>query len=227
MRQLLDAGEAVLGGVEARLEQPQRERRQRRHLAAPAHGLALQLGDGDDGVDEPHLERLLGRVEASEKPDLLRALQPHGAGQEPRPEASVEASDPRARLAEARVVPGDAEVAHEVQDVTPADRVAGDHRHHRLGKTADCDVEVADVEPPHASLGDGVVADVPVIAPDALVAAGAERVGSGAREDDRRDLEVVACELEGSRSSRSVWGRNALRLSGRSIVIFAIVSAFS
>src|SRR3954452_20040669 len=41
VRQLLDPREAVLGGVEAGLEEAQRERREREHLAAPLHGLLL------------------------------------------------------------------------------------------------------------------------------------------------------------------------------------------
>src|SRR5829696_4959001 len=49
--QLLDPGQAVLVGVEARLEEAQRERRQLEHLAAPLHGLLLELRQRDDGVD--------------------------------------------------------------------------------------------------------------------------------------------------------------------------------
>ena len=63
-----------------------------------------------------------------------------------RAEAAVERADPRAGLAEARVVGGDREVADEVQDVAAADRVAGDHRHDRLRQAADLDVQVGDVE---------------------------------------------------------------------------------
>src|SRR5438309_521682 len=39
VRELLNAREAVLGRIEARLEQSQRERREREHLAAPADRL--------------------------------------------------------------------------------------------------------------------------------------------------------------------------------------------
>src|SRR5829696_2674048 len=58
VRQLLDAGEAVFGGVEARLQQAQRERRQVEHLAAPLDRLLLEPLERDDRVHEPHLERL-------------------------------------------------------------------------------------------------------------------------------------------------------------------------
>ena len=47
--------------------------------------------------------------------------------------------------------------------------------------------------------GDLVVADVAVVAADALVAAGAEGVRSLAGEDDHADLGVVARVLEGVR----------------------------
>src|SRR6476659_8458118 len=55
--ELLDARQAVLGRVEARLQQPQRERGHGEHLAAPGHGLGLEALERDDRVDEAHLER--------------------------------------------------------------------------------------------------------------------------------------------------------------------------
>src|SRR3954470_10966042 len=74
MRELLDAGQAVLGRVEARLQQPQRERRELEHLAAPLHRLLLELLERHDRVDESHVQRLLGVVLAAEEPDLLCLL---------------------------------------------------------------------------------------------------------------------------------------------------------
>src|SRR4249919_1232099 len=121
--ELLDAGEAVLGGVEARLEQPQREGGEGGHLAAPGHRLSLQVSEGHDGVDQSHLECLLRVVEAGEEPDLLRPLHPDVAGQEGGAEPAVEAAHARARLPEDGVVPGDSHVADQVEDVT----VAGDN----------------------------------------------------------------------------------------------------
>ena len=56
-RELLDARQAVVGRVEARLEHPQRERRQRQDLAAPGHGLGLELGQRHHGVDQAPVER--------------------------------------------------------------------------------------------------------------------------------------------------------------------------
>src|SRR4051794_3264654 len=52
--ELLDPREAVLGGVEARLQQPERERRQGEHLTAPLDRLLLERGERHDGVHEPH-----------------------------------------------------------------------------------------------------------------------------------------------------------------------------
>ena len=101
---------------------------------------------------------------------MLRASRPA-----PKPPSKL--PDPRAGLAEAGVVGGDRQVADEVQDVPAADRVAGDHRDHRLRQAPDLHVEVADVEAADALLGDLVVADVAVVAADPLVAAGAEGLG--------------------------------------------------
>src|SRR3954465_13128041 len=104
VRELLDAGQPVLGGVEARLQEAEGEGRQREHLAAPLHRLLLELLERHDRVDESHVERLLGVVLAAEEPDLLRLLRAHQVGQGARPEAAVEAADLGAGLPEARVV---------------------------------------------------------------------------------------------------------------------------
>src|SRR3954468_6967846 len=65
VRKLLDAGEAVLGGVEARLQQAERERRQREHLTAPLDRPPPQPLQRHDGVHQPHVERLPGVVLAA------------------------------------------------------------------------------------------------------------------------------------------------------------------
>src|SRR3954447_3379033 len=70
VRELLDAGVAVLVGVEARLDQAQGEGGEGEHLAAPGDRLALQLVERHDRVDQAHLERLVGVVLAAEHPDL-------------------------------------------------------------------------------------------------------------------------------------------------------------
>src|SRR2546421_5003229 len=102
--ELLDAREPVLGGVEAGLQQAQREGGEGEHLAAPAHGLLLQPLQRHDGVHEPHLQRLLGGVLPAQKPDLLRLLDAHRIRQQARSEAAVEGADARADLPEAGVV---------------------------------------------------------------------------------------------------------------------------
>src|SRR3954471_15257979 len=137
VRELLDAGEPVLGGVEARLEKPQREGGEGEHLAAPLHGLLLEVLERHHGVHEPHVERLLGVVLAAQEPDLLGLLRADEVGEETGAEAAVEAAHARAGLAEARVVGRDRQVADEVQDVAAADRVAGDHRDHGLRQAPD------------------------------------------------------------------------------------------
>ncbi len=115
-----------------------------------------------------------------------------------------------------RVVGGDRQVADEVQDVPAADRVARDHRDDGLRQAPDLDVEVADVQAPDALLRDLVVADVAVVAADALVAARAERVVAGAGEDDRADLGVVPRAVEGVAQARqaSAGGRRFAPLAG-------------
>src|ERR1700744_3133556 len=72
--ELLEPGHPVLVGVEARLHHPQRERREREHLTAPADGLGLELGKRHDRVHEAHLQRLVRVVLTAHEPDLLRLL---------------------------------------------------------------------------------------------------------------------------------------------------------
>src|SRR4029079_895741 len=95
---------------------------------------------------QAHLERRLRVVLLAEVPDLARLLLPDDAGQEPGSVATVEAADARARLADPCVLRRDGEVANDVQHVAAADRVARDHRDHRLWKPAGLHLEGEDAE---------------------------------------------------------------------------------
>src|SRR5947208_11660216 len=106
VRQLLDAREAVLGGVETRLQQAQRERREREHPPTPLQRLRFQLLERDDGVHQPHLQRLVCGVLPAQEPHLLRLLRSHQARQQPRAESAVERAHARADLTKAGVVGG-------------------------------------------------------------------------------------------------------------------------
>ena len=175
MRQLLDPRHPILVGVEARLHHPQRERRHLQHLPAPADRLGFELRQRDDGVDQPHLQRLLSVVLATQKPDLLGFLGTDEPRQLGGAEAAVERSDLRADLAEAGVVGGDRQVADDVQDMAAADRPAGDHRDDRLRQAAHLHVQVRDVEPADRPLRPGLLwigtGDVAAaVAADALIA---------------------------------------------------------
>src|SRR5947209_1197487 len=167
--ELLDAGEPVVGGVHAGFDHAQSERAQLEHAAAPGHRLLLEVRERYDLVHEAHVERLLRVVLVAQEPDLARLLLPDDAREQSRTVAAVEAADARARLAEARVLRGDREVADDVQHVTAPDGVAGDHRDDRLRQAADLDLDVEDVQ-----AADSLGVDVAVIAAHALVAARAK-----------------------------------------------------
>src|SRR3984885_719402 len=194
---LLAAVEEQVGvvGVEAGLCQAQGEGREREHVAAPGDRLPLELVERDDGVNQSHPQRLLGVVLAAEQPELLRLLGSDQVAQEGGAEAAVPGADPRPRLPEDGVVGGDREVAADVEDVTAADRVTGDHRHHGLRQPPHLHLQVGDVEAAER----GALGDVAAVAPDRLVAAGAERLRALAGEDDRADLGVLACQLQRGR----------------------------
>jgi hypothetical protein len=73
--------------------------------------LFFELGQRHDGVDEAHVEGLLGVVLAAEEPDLAGLLLADDAGHVAGAVAAVEAADLGAGLAEAGVVGGDRDVA--------------------------------------------------------------------------------------------------------------------
>ncbi len=84
-----------------------------------------------------------------------------------------------------------------MEHVPTPDGVAGDHGHHRLGAPADLHLEVQDVEAPDPRLADLVVAQVAVVAPDLLVAPGAEGVGALAGEDHHPYVRIILGSTEG------------------------------
>src|ERR1043166_5778936 len=93
-----EADLAVAVGVHRSLQEAQRHRREREHLAAPLERLRLELGQRNDRVDEPHVERLLRVILTAEEPDLARLLLSDDAGEIRRAEARVEGADARSRL---------------------------------------------------------------------------------------------------------------------------------
>ena len=157
------------------------------HLAAPAHGFPLKLGQGDDGVDQPHVERLLGIVHAAQEPDLAGLLLTDDAGHVGGAPAAVEGADFRTGLAELGVVGGDGQVAHHVQHVAAPDCIPGHHGDHGFRAGADVALEVEHVEVVSAL----VVAVSTVVAADLLVATGAEGLLAKTGEDDGADMIVI------------------------------------
>src|SRR3954447_25579287 len=93
--ELLDAGEAVVGRVARRLDHAQRQRAVLQHLPAPRDRLLLELLERHDGVDQPHVERLLRVVLTAEEPDLARLLLPDRPRQQAGAVPAVERADAR------------------------------------------------------------------------------------------------------------------------------------
>ena len=111
-------------------------------------------------------------------------------------ETAVEAADPWADLPELRVIGGDGEVAHHVQDVTPAYGVSCHHRDDGFGATPDLDVQIRDVEAPDGLSSRSAprrvrIFEVSGISPYLLVSSGTESVRSFPRQDDDPCLEVL------------------------------------
>ena len=124
---------AVLVGVEARFQETQRERRAIQHLGTsgrsrPRVWRAARLALTSPISSASSAEYILQRNHIS---GLLR---PDQAGEDRRAESAVETADLWADLPELRVVGGDGEVAHHMQDVPPADGVSCHHRDDGLGQ---------------------------------------------------------------------------------------------
>src|SRR5262249_22609369 len=153
-------------GVERRLEAADRERAALQNLLRPGNALVLELRDGHDFVDEPHVERLLGAVLAAEVPYLARLLLSDHACKVAGAETTVEAAHLRPDLAKDAIVRRDRQVAHHVEHVTAADGVAGDERDDDLGHRTDQLLHVEHVEPRYA-----FAVDVAAVAAHGLVTA--------------------------------------------------------
>src|SRR6266545_3999529 len=134
---LADTGEVLGVGVERLLEHLQRGGGELEDLVRPGPHLLVQLVGGHHLVGQAPLERLLRGVLAAQEPDLAGPLLADGAGHQPGTETGVERADPRAVLAERRVVGGDRQVAQQVQHVAATDGVAVDRRDDRLRDVAD------------------------------------------------------------------------------------------
>jgi len=157
------------------------------HFTAPAHGFTLQVGQWHDGIDQPHIEGLLGIVHAAEEPDfagLLLADDTRHVGSTP---ATIEGAHFRAGLAKLGVVGSDGQIAHHVQHVAATDGIASHHGHHGFRAGADVALEVEHVEVVSAL----VIAIATVVATDLLVAARAEGFLAKAGQDDGAHLIVI------------------------------------
>src|SRR5690606_3147631 len=138
----------------------------------------LQVGVWDDGIDHAHGLGIARRVVETQEEDLARLLLTYLAGQVGRPVACVERGDVGVGLLEDGVLlGGDGQVTDHVQAVPAAHRPAGHDGDDDLGHEADEPLHLEDVETTDPCRVDAFLALilVAVLAPDSLVAAGAER----------------------------------------------------
>src|SRR5436309_316277 len=112
--QFLNAGEAVSVRVESRLEEAQGKRAFLQYLAGPLYGLFFQALQGHDGVDQSHVEGLLGCVLAAEIPDLTGFFVTDDACHVGCTPTGVKAANFRTSLPEPGIVGGNRQVAEEV-----------------------------------------------------------------------------------------------------------------
>ena len=95
-----------------------------------------------DLVDHPQFERLAGGEARVAEPDLLGLLLADEVFEIPGAEPGVEAAHHRADLSEHRAFLGDRDVAHDLQDIAAADRIAVDRGDHRFLQPLDALIHV-------------------------------------------------------------------------------------
>mmetsp|Transcript_4781 Transcript_4781/g.8215 ORF Transcript_4781/g.8215 Transcript_4781/m.8215 type:complete len:274 (+) Transcript_4781:174-995(+) len=189
--QLLNARCPILLRVQCGFDEAERGRAVANHLTAPDYGLLLEVFERHDGVDEPHLQRLLGVVEAAHEPHLLRLLGPNQPRHHRAAVPSVEATHLRPRLPKHSIIRGDGEVAHHVQDVPPPDGVPRHHAHHRLRHPADLNLQVENIQARCA-----ICAHIAARPAHRLIAAAAESEVAGTCQNDGPDGAVIARVLK-------------------------------
>src|SRR3954447_4881067 len=184
--ELLQAGEPVRRDKEGRLQEADRRRTHRQDLGPPLDAFGFEVGQRDDVVDEAHLECLPRVIATAQEPDLLGLPVADKPGEQADPEPGIERADLRADLPEDRVFAGDREIADDLEDLAATDRVAVDEGDDGDGQRSDLALEVQHIEPRKP-----VAPDVPASVLEPLVAARAERLFAGAREEGAADRRVV------------------------------------
>src|SRR6266567_872183 len=109
--QFLNTGQAVGVRIESRFEEAQGKRAFLQHLAGPLYGLFFQAFQGHDGVDQSHVEGLLGCVLAAEIPDLTGFFMSDDACHVGSTPTGVKAANLRTGLPEPGIVSGNRQVA--------------------------------------------------------------------------------------------------------------------
>ncbi len=157
------------------------------HFAAPAHGLFFQIRQRNDGVNQPHVQRLLRIVLAAQEPDFTRFLLTNDTRHIRSAPAAVKGANFRTSLAEDGVFRRDGQVTHHVQHMTTADGISRDHRDNRFWTGANLALEIQHVQVMHA----GVILITAVIAAHLLVAARAKRFIAFAGQNNHTHVVVV------------------------------------
>ena len=83
-----------------------------------------------------------------------------------------------------------------MQNVPPANGVAGNAGHDGLGQAANLNLEVQNIEASNTVAGHLVITDVPIVAANLLVAPGAEGVRARASQDDCTYRDVITGPFE-------------------------------
>ena len=189
--QLLQPGESIGFSIECGLEATDGRGAVLEHLMGPTHPLSLKLLQRHHGIDQPHLQSLLGAITAAEKPDFTGLALADHPRQIARTKTAIKTADLGSSLAKHGVISGEAEVAEQMQHLAATHGVAGDQRDHHLWQAANDALQIQHVQPRQA-----VLADITAVAANTLVTAGTEGIAAirgraHAGEQHHTDVTVI------------------------------------
>ena len=143
-----------------------------KHLSSPSHAFSLQLFQGHDRVHQAHRPGIDSVVLTTQKPDLPCLALANHPGQESGTKTSIEAANPRTRLAEAGILCRNGQVTEQVQYLTATDGITRHQGNHNFGETADQALQIEHIQP-----WQPLLIEVTTLPSHTLVTAGTEGPG--------------------------------------------------
>ena len=150
--QLLKTSHAIGISIEGSFETSNRRWAVLEDFTGPVQPFVLQLRKGNNRIDQPHLQSLLGVVTTAKKPDFTGFALADQPGQMRAAKAAIKTANSRAGLPKYGIVSRNAQITKQVEHLSAANGVASDQGNDHLGQAADQSLQVKNIEPRSAVL---------------------------------------------------------------------------